>query len=77
MNYWSAKGGMKMAADLKAMHKEKIIKAEVKTLVKDEEGVTVGFNTHTFVNVCRISPRDRHRMAMKRFGACSTGGGNQ
>lgn len=73
MYYWAAKGGMKMAADLKAMHKKKVDKKTVSTPVRDAEGVVIGHSVHTFVDTCEIPPRERHRMAMKRFGACSTG----
>lgn len=71
MNYWAARGGMKMAFDLKQMNRTKVIKRMVEVPQRNEEtGKIESFTKKTIVDICQIPKREIHRMSMRMPKPC-------
>lgn len=75
MNYWNkTRPDMKMASDLKLMHRSKTIDAVVPVFSKatfDEDGrrIPPQFIENKVIKIgCHIAAADRHRMLMGRRG---------
>jgi hypothetical protein len=70
--YWARIGGMKMAADIKRMHRAKDVEYQASEVSREPDPDTgeirVVRRAVTARSSCRISPRDRHLLAMRDSG---------